>query len=201
MTVRDVALSSFIHLEDQLLFLLQTWQNKSPASLFCCLFLGICLPLRKLPLSHDYLSASPQRDLWRLTSPVKSTRKHWTITPAYFTRLSPILPFHSGLLSTQPHLISTLLMWQSEAASLSQAKWHEWHVGILLVDCFFFLSQPLTPAVPLILLMHQILYECCDACQRLSQVSALHHSCVLEEACHCQSALLLLLLLLLSRVW
>lgn len=137
MTVRDVALSSFIHLEDQLLFLLQTWQNKSPASLFSCLFLGICLPLRKLPLSHHYLSASPQRDLWRLTSPVKSTRKHWTITPAYFTKLSPILLFHSGLLSTQPYLISTLLMWQSEAASLSQAKWHEWHVGIFLLVCFF----------------------------------------------------------------
>lgn len=100
-------------------------------------FLGICLPLRKLPLSHHYLSASPRRDLWRLTSPVKSTRKHWTITPAYFTKLSPILLFHSGLLSTQPHLISTLLMWQSEAASLSRAKWHERHVGILLVACFF----------------------------------------------------------------
>lgn len=70
-------------------------------------------------------------------------------------KLSPILLFHSGLLSTQPHLISSLscdnprqrlIRKQNNMSDTSE-------YSLQLV----FLSQPLTPAALQNFLMHQIL--------------------------------------------
>ena len=91
----------------------QTWENKnrSVGLLGChgCVCLSTRLPLQWLPSSQLLSCSFPIRRPLKTYITCHSTWKRWTKPPpTYFTELNPILLFHCGLLSTQPHLISSL---------------------------------------------------------------------------------------------
>lgn len=102
-------------------------------SYLCCATIHVSC-CRGLPPNRD-VSASPQEDLLRLTSPVKAQGSTEEKPPTYFTELSPILLFHSGLLSTPDFTVYDVRIWGSVSFQRKKKR-HEWHVWIFFATCF-----------------------------------------------------------------